>query len=189
MPEISKTEPKKSEPPKNDLPAVPAPAPTETEPRISPAQQAVLQSAAALAKPEKPGRIFRTTGEGGRVGPFIHRRAIIGSGTELKPQFPAVPYVFSEAEFVRKHPIPDSPAAKATIDPETYHHQLLQRLLDIGAIEEAPGATPTESAPETLQSAKNPGIASSTKNILAHRAQVDRQRKADLQRVNEAQAK
>lgn len=194
MPPKDQTQP---EPPKTvdatkspEAPAAPIakdqpPAPVE-QPKISDAQERLLQSAAAQKNNDKPGRIFKTVN--GHFGPYRHTPARVGNGTEANPQFPARPTVFSEADFKRKHPIPDTKAALATIDAETYHNDLLDRGIQLGAIEAAPGLIPTDT-PVQAASLKNPGIKESTQSTLEHRKSVARQRAADAQRLAEAQAK
>lgn len=58
--------------------------------------------------------------------------------------------VFDEKEFKRIYTIPGTDQAKATIDPETYHGDLLDRLLALNVIVHAPDdeLTPSPIGPE-----------------------------------------
>lgn len=129
---------------------------------------------------QNPGRIFKTVS--GTVGKFYH-----DSGKP--PLVKARPHVFSEAEFVRVYAIPKTKDGKMPedIDPETYHAALLQRLLMIGAIVEAPGETPMPTPGFSPTNSKNHGILSAAENVLNGRKQSDQQKAADLKRLTDVQ--
>lgn len=125
-------------------------------------------------------RIFKTTN--GSVGRFYHDPG-------RPPLVKSRPHVFSETEFVRVYAIPKNKDGKISedIDPETYHAALLQRLLMIGAIVEAPGETPMPTPGFSPTNSKNHGILSAAENVLNGRKQSDQQKAADLKRLTDAQ--
>jgi len=120
-----------------------------------------------IPSPKGEGRMFKTHKH---VGPFF--------GTETQP------HVFSEDEFIRLHPIPKAAVESGQIDSDNYHSALLNRLLRLGAITEAPGeaAMVTGAGPENNfgTNAKNYGIEESTNDILAAQAVNKNVRTADL---------
>lgn len=101
-------------------------------------------------------RIFRVVK--GQVGPF---RANEGA-------------VFTEAEFRRLNPIPDTKIAASQIKADTYHADLITRLLKLGNIVSDPTAepTPTPMRPggSPPESSSNPMIEQAVNDVLARRA-------------------
>lgn len=99
------------------------------------------------------GRVFRTVKN---FGPW----------KKADPELGGKPNVFNESEFARLHPIPE----KATdIDPATYHDDLLDRGLALGAIVFAPDAevTPTPLGPGNSKREGTNPIRESTASVLA----------------------
>lgn len=85
--------------------------------------------------------------------------------------------VFSDVEFARLHPIPDTEIARATIEKETYHDDLLGRLLVLGVIEQVPSDTPTT----LTQFGPGASPSSSTKNLGIRQSimEVEKQREQE----------
>lgn len=132
----------------------------------------------------KAGRIFKVTRD---VGPF---RFLPGVGKEGQPGYvPPRPHIFSEEEFARVHPIPDHKKAFAALDPKTYHAELLDRLLLIGAIVEAPGETPLTTPGNPDGRTKNLGIASAAQAVLAERRSAEDQKAVDMKRLVDSQGR
>lgn len=122
------------------------------------------------------GKTYRVTQAGQQVGPWVH------------------PAVFSEYGFAAQHPIPDTASARASIDPDTYHDDLIARLVALGHVAEEDGAkpTPVEAGPHA---AANQSIKDSvaeherSKSVRAAAGQEDqRQKAADNKREPAASA-
>ena len=140
----------------------------------------------AESKEAAPDRIFKTVK--GQVGPYPHRHVRGADGVRKE-----VPFVFSESQFVRDHPIsnplgPDRRPLKENplIDAATYHKECLQSLLDIGAIIEAPGETPMPTPNRPAVGTKNFGVSAATESIVAAQTAFEEQKKRDMARIREA---
>lgn len=86
------------------------------------------------------------------------------------------PNVFTESEFRRLNPIGPSGQADESINPETYHNDLIDRLLAMKVIAHAPDdeVTPTPLGPESNpgRPARNQAIADSVRDYMASRPQL-----------------
>lgn len=106
-------------------------------------------------KADAPDRVFRVIK--GQMGPWPE-----GSS-------------FAESEFKRIHAIPENDLAKAQIQSETYHADLIGRLLALGVISElamGSAAGPTPTGPESGNVVpSNIAIKQSTERVLQQRAQ------------------
>lgn len=68
--------------------------------------------------PANPGKTYQVTAEAQQVGPFVH------------------PAGFTELMWEKLHPIPDTEHARSENDHDTYHGDLLSRLVAMGKITE-----------------------------------------------------
>lgn len=106
-------------------------------------------------KPERKFKILK-----GQVGPW----SVTGHNGK--------PNVFTETEFKRVNPIGPSGRADESIDPETYHSDLINRLLAMGLIAHAPDDEPnaTPLGPESSpgKPVRNQSIAESVREYMAN---------------------
>lgn len=118
-----------------------------------------MATATLERKATEPGRTFKVTK--GQVGPW------------------PLGHAFAEREFQRLNPLPTSDLAKATIDLDTYHNDLLERLVALGVIVNSPDAKPSptplgpESSPPTNRvTPGNPAIMEAVRVELERREQA-----------------
>lgn len=125
------------------------------------------------AAPTNEGRVFRVV------------RGMVGPWNFMGPKGPDV---FTEAEFARHHPLPTTDIGKAQVNCATYHHDLLNRLLSLGAIVVSPGSipTPTPIYPGSPGNMAKNSIQASTERVMETR-QLQRAVLEDQLRAHQAQ--
>lgn len=83
-------------------------------------------------------------------------------------------HVFSYADFIQRYEIPDTAQAKRDIDPDTYHEDLIDRLIGLEVIRVASSdavATPAPVGPENMTAApKNEEIRRSARESIESKA-------------------
>lgn len=119
----------------------------------APKSDKVKPSPAPTIASKHKGRIFRTVKN---FGPW----------KKADPELGGRPNVFNEAEFVRLHPVPEKASDS---DKATYHDDLIDRGLALGAIVFAPDAevTPTPLGPGNSNREGTNPIRESTASVLA----------------------
>lgn len=127
---------------------------------------------ATAEKPAASGRIFVAKKH---VGPF------------------PVDHPFSESEFRRLAPIPDTQAARDQINPETYHDELLEYHISSGAIVEDPDAKPRKAPLGPMNNSslndKNAGIKVAAQNVADARIAHENRRELDKKEFDAAHGK
>lgn len=135
--------------------------------------------------PERAARAAAPTITSRHAGCIFRTVKNYGPWRKADPELNGKPNVFTDAEFRKRLTIPEK---ADDVDPATYHDDLLDRGLALGAIVCDPGATPTPT-PLGPGNTSRPGphaIRESTEAILAQKAGRDALEKAMTPRAQAA---